>query len=104
LLPLEKNPNPNPRIQNLSKCLEPKSSALSGYNSLLITTGSYSGASRTRELPVPGKKSELENSWIQLFQNPKQPPGFMKEPGKDRHFFLGGDLTFSKCFENHGYI
>ncbi len=59
LLPREKNPNPNPRIQNLSKCFQPKPSALSGYLTLLMTTGSYSEASQTRELPVPGKKIRI---------------------------------------------
>jgi hypothetical protein len=59
LLPREKNPKPNPRIQKLYKCFEPKSSALGGYLSLLITTGSCAEASQTRELPVP----EINQNW-----------------------------------------
>jgi hypothetical protein len=102
-LPREKNPNPNPRNSNLYKCFEPKSSALGGYLSLLITAGSYSEPPQTRELQVPEKKSELENSWIQLFQNPKNHRVSWKNRQRTG-IFLGDDLTLSKCFENHGYI
>jgi hypothetical protein len=61
-----------------------KSSALGGYLSFLITTGSYSEASQTRELRVPEKNQNWRIAGSSYFKTLK-PPGFMKEPAKDRH-------------------